>query len=131
MKKTKKAEKKKERDQYMTNEELTKTIRELKKASKSKGQPIWAALAEELDKSKRSRVAVNLSRINRFSEEGDVIVVPGKVLASGKLEHSVTIAAFDFSESAKKKISQAKGVAKTYSELLSDNSELKNIKLIK
>jgi large subunit ribosomal protein L18e len=122
---------KKERDQYMTNEEITKTIRELKKASKSRDQPVWAALAEELDKSKRSRVAVNLSRINRFSEEGDVVVVPGKVLASGKLGHSVTIAAFDFSESAKNKIVQANGVTKTYSELLSDNSKFKNIKLIK
>jgi len=115
----------------MKNEEINKVMIELKRASKSRGQIIWATLADELDKTKRSRVSVNLSKINRHTEEGDIVVIPGKVLASGKLNHAVTIAAYDFSESAKQKISKANGSAKTYNELLSENKELKNIKLLK
>ena len=115
----------------MTKHEIEKIIRELKKASKNSGQPVWAALADDLDKSKRSRIAVNLSRINRLTEDGDTVLVPGKVLASGKLRHAITIAAYDFSDSAKEKILQANGTTKTYNELILESTNLKNIKLIK
>ena len=40
----------------MTNPELKKTIRTLRKASKNGGPVIWGALADELDKAKRGRV---------------------------------------------------------------------------
>ena len=64
------AEQDQEVNQHMMNSELEKTIRELKTAKKKTGQPIWGALAEELDKPKRIRVDVNLSRINRLTKEG-------------------------------------------------------------
>jgi large subunit ribosomal protein L18e len=118
-------------NQHMMNSELEKTIRELKTAKKKTGQPIWGALAEELDKPKRIRVDVNLSRINRLTKEGEIAAVPGKVLSSGALEHPVIVAAFSFSEEAKEKIKAAGGEAKTLSQLVAEGVEPSKVKLIK
>jgi ribosomal protein L18E len=86
---------------------------------------------EELDKPKRIRVDVNLSAINRLTKEGEVAAVPGKVLASGKLEHPVTVAAFSFSDVAKEKIAAAGGETKTLTQLVAEGVELSKVKLIK
>ena len=118
-------------NQHMMNKELETTIRELKTAKKKTGQPIWGALAEALDKPKRIRVDVNLSSINRFTKEGDVAAVPGKVLASGSLEHPVTVAAFSFSDMAREKIKAAGGEVKTLSQLAAQGVEPSKVKLIK
>lgn len=102
----------------MKNQTLKDTIQALMKASDETGKAIWRALAEELDKPKRRRVAVNLSRIDRHAEEGEVVAVPGKVLAAGSLSKPLKVAAFQFSEGAMEKISMAKGEAMTLTELL-------------
>lgn len=115
----------------MRNKELINTINTLKAASRSSGKGIWRALAEELDRPKRRRVAVNLSRINRNSQEGHIIAIPGKVLASGQIEHPVTVAAYDFSEMAIKKIEMANGKVLKLTQLLEEASEPSNIKIIK
>jgi large subunit ribosomal protein L18e len=115
----------------MMNVELIKIIRTLEKVSRERNQKIWKALSEDLDKSKRSRVAVNLSRINRYTKPGEIIAVPGKVLASGKLDHPVTIAAFQFSETAKKKIKLAEGETLTLNQLLEQEINPSKIRIIK
>lgn len=101
-----------------TNPELTSTIRELKKRARGEEVGLWEALAEGLDKAKRMRTAVNLSRLNRNTAEGEVVAVPGKVLGAGGLSHPLTVAAFSFSETARRKISLAKGRALSLKELL-------------
>jgi len=111
-----------------TNPELLKTIKALRKASKE-GPGIWRALARELDRSRR--IAVNLSRINRYTEEGDVVAVPGKVLGAGFLDHPVTVAAFAFSKTAREKIALAEGTAITLLELLEKGVEPSRIRIIK
>ncbi len=118
-------------NQAMMNSEIEKTIRELKTAAKKSGHPIWGALAEELDKPKRIRVSVNLSSVNRLTKEGEVAAVPGKVLATGKLEHPVTVAAFSFSDAAKEKIKAAGGEAKTLSQLAVEGIEPEKVKIVK
>ena len=115
----------------MMNPELKKTIRALKAASKGDGPAIWGALAEELDKAKRRRVAVNLSKINRHSDAGGVVAVPGKVLAAGSLKHPVTVAAFSFSEKAREKIALAGGRALTLLELLEAGVAPSEIRIVK
>ncbi|MCX6647908.1 MAG: 50S ribosomal protein L18e [Candidatus Bathyarchaeota archaeon] len=115
----------------MMNSELEKTIRELKTAKKKTGQPIWGALAEALDKPKRIRADVNLSSINRFTKEGEIAAIPGKVLATGKLEHPVTVAAFAFSDIAEEKIKAAGGEVKTLSQLAAEGVDPSKVKIIK
>ncbi len=115
----------------MINNELMETIKTLKAASRISGKQIWRALAEELDRPKRRRVAVNLSRISRHTGEGQIVAVPGKVLASGSLSHPVTVAAYDFSETAREKIRLAKGRALTLRELLEEGVEPSRITILK
>ncbi len=115
----------------MMNPPLKETIRALRAASKKGGVAIWAALADGLDTAKRRRAAVNLSKINRYSEAGDIVAVPGKVLGSGSLAHPVTVAAFSFSETAREKITLVKGRALTLMELLAEGVEPSKIRILK
>ncbi len=96
-----------------TDPNVVQIIRTLRKKSNANDAPIWKAVSKRLLKSRRSRPAVNLSRISRYADKDDVVVVPGKVLSSGELKHPVTIAALAFSERAIEKITAAKGKAIT------------------
>jgi len=55
----------------------------------------------------RKRVEVNLYKINRHSKDGDNIIVPGKVLSEGKLDHKINIIALDYSVKALKVLKDA------------------------
>ena len=115
----------------MKNQTLIDTIKTLEDASKESGAAIWKAIAKELDKPKRIRVAVNLSRIDRHTEEGAVVAVPGKVLAAGNLSKGVKIAAFNFSEGAVEKITAAKGEIMSLEALVASGIEPSQIKIMK
>ena len=83
---------------------MQKLIAELKKKSAEQGAAIWKRIAVDLEKPTRQRRVVNLSRLSVHTSENDVIVVPGKVLGAGTLNHKLTIAAYQFSGSAKEKL---------------------------
>ncbi len=119
------------RETKTTNPQLIEVIRLLRKTSKEQEAPIWADVADYLAHTRRQRVAVNLSNVNRHSEKDGVVVVPGKVLASGALDHAVTVAAFEASESAKTKLEAAKSKCITIQELLAQNPKGSNVKLIR
>lgn len=115
----------------MLNSELKMAIRVLEAASRGGGKPIWGALADELGKPKRRRVAVNLSRIGRHSGEGDVVAVPGKVLASGSMGSGVTVAAYSFSEGARVKIVASGSRAVSLVDLLEEGVAPSRIRILK
>ena len=87
-----------------TNPRLLKLIRELKKLSREQKVKIWKRVADDLGKSTRRRREVNIRRINRATKEDETVVVPGKVLGTGEINHKVNVAAYEFSESAKDKL---------------------------
>ena len=113
-----------------TNTILKQLIQDLKKASHTEKVGLWKRIAEDLEKPTRRRRAVNLSRINRFTQPKETVIVPGKVLGSGELNHELTIAAFTFSEGAKQRIAEAKSKAISIKELMKQNPKGKNIKII-
>jgi large subunit ribosomal protein L18e len=113
-----------------TNPELIDMIRLLKKTSRENDVRIWRKMAEYLSRTRRRRIAVNLSRINRYTKGGETVAVPGKVLAAGAVDHSVTVTAFAFSEKAMAKIRNAKGKCLTFSELIKKNPKGSNVKII-
>lgn len=113
-----------------TNPNLRNLIEELKKLSIQKNIKIWKRVASDLEMPSRQRRAVNLSRINSYTKENDTIVVPGKVLGSGLLNHKLTIAAYSFSEGAIEKINKANAKAITIGELMKENINGKGIKII-
>jgi large subunit ribosomal protein L18e len=113
-----------------TNPELITLIRDLKKKSTEKQTELWRNLAERLSTSKRSRIAVNVSRLNRYTKEGETVAVPGKVLGSGKANHPITVAAFSFSDKAQAKILKAKGNCISIRELMEKNPEGANVRVM-
>jgi len=112
------------------NPELQSLILVLRRLSYKEKADIWRRVAEDLEKPTRNRRIVNLSRINRNTSEDETVIVPGKVLASGELDHKVNVAAFSFSGSAKEAIKSKKGNAITIHELAKQNPKGKNIKII-
>ncbi|MCC7574611.1 50S ribosomal protein L18e [Candidatus Woesearchaeota archaeon] len=111
------------------NNELAGLIAELKKLSIEKKVKIWKRLAEDLEKPTRSRRIVNIYKLNKYTKNDEFVVVPGKVLGTGDLAHSVSVAAYSFSDDAFKKISE-KGKALTIKEVMKNNPEGKNIRII-
>lgn len=99
---------------------LKNLIRDLRILSSNQKVMIWNRIANDLEKSTRQRREVNIRTINKNTKENDIIVVPGKVLSIGELDHKVTIAAYKFSEAAKVKINK-KGKAITIQELIKEN----------
>src|SRR5207247_336102 len=75
--------------------------------------PIWRDVAERLERTRKNWSEVNLSRLSRYAEKGQQIVVPGVVLATGEITTPVTVAAFRTSIAAQKKIEAAGGRAIT------------------
>ena len=119
------------RETKSTNPELIQLIRFLRKQSNENEAKIWRDVANHLAKTRQNRAAVNLSRINRHTQKSDMIVVPGKILGAGAIEHSVTVAALNASEKAKEKLKAAKAKYLSIPELVEKNPKGANVKIIR
>jgi large subunit ribosomal protein L18e len=109
-----------------TNPVLLNTIELLQEQDAS----VWNEVAENLGKVNRRRPEVNISDIERNAEDGDTVVVPGKVLGSGRLTKDVEVAAFKASNSAKNHINE-NGEFKFIEDLVDENPEGSDVKVIK
>ena len=72
-------------------------------------EPVWKGVAKGLNRPRRKRFEVNLSRLEKFANENDTIIVPGVVLGEGNISKPVNVAAVKFSSEARKKIEKAGG----------------------
>ncbi len=113
-----------------TNPVLQQLIQSLRKESSSSQTALWKRIADDLEKPTRQRRVVNISRIARNTKPNETIVVPGKVLGSGAIQHSIVVAALDFSAGARERIEQAKGKAITITELLKQKPKTKDLKIM-
>ncbi|MFW9923893.1 MAG: 50S ribosomal protein L18e [Candidatus Thorarchaeota archaeon] len=107
-------------------------IRDLrKKGASDKKHSFWLDISQKLEKPRRIRPAVNLSKISRYAKATELVVVPGKVLASGEIKGSYTIAALNFSLIAEEKIVKAGGKVISLRDLMSlPAAELKNVRIL-
>ena len=105
----------------MKNNSLQKTIEELKKKSLDEKVNIWKRIASDLERPTRMRRITNLFNIDMHSKDGEIIVVPGKILGTGDLNKKLTIAAYDFSDKAHKKIKKSGSTPMTLEEFMSKN----------
>ena len=112
-----------------TNPQLLETRRMLKKASRTSDAQIWRALSEELLRSKHCRASVNLSRISRSLREGETAAVPGKVLGAGS-PRKISVAAFNFSETARRKIEEKGGECLSLRELVERDPKGSGVRII-
>jgi len=93
----------------ITNTELNDTVRFLKVKARENKAKIWSVTAEQLSAPRNRRAVLDLNHISRASKADAVVLVPGKVLASGYIKHAVTVGAFQFSHDARSKIERAGG----------------------
>ena len=114
----------------ITDVELLQTIKLLKEKTQESGVPLWQSLAKKLEMSNKRRIHANISLINRHSKPNDIVVIPGKVLGSGRLDHPVNVSAFRFSKVAKQKIEDIGGRCISFSTLLSENPKVSRVKLL-
>jgi large subunit ribosomal protein L18e len=113
----------------MKNEQIQSLITELKKTAIEQNVNIWKRVASDLEAPSNQRRIVNLSKIDKHCQDGDVIVVPGKVLSMGDLTKKVTVAAYSFSGNAHEKINKV-GKAITIDELVKKNPKGSKIRVI-
>ncbi|HLD15229.1 MAG TPA: 50S ribosomal protein L18e [Candidatus Nanoarchaeia archaeon] len=109
-----------------TNDNLRKLIIDLNTISKKLKIPLWSRIAFELNKPTRKRREVNLRQINSYINDGEIALVPGKVLGDGDLTKKAKVAAFRFSESAKAKIKDSLSIE----ELVKTNPKGKGVRII-
>ncbi len=113
-----------------SNPNLVTLIDELLKAAAEKKAPVWKFVAEKLSAPRRMQVVVNVSKIERYAKQGEFVLVPGKVLGSGKITKSVKVAALNFSETARQKVLEAGGECLNIKELMSLNPEGSNVRIL-
>ncbi|WP_458206525.1 50S ribosomal protein L18e [Haladaptatus sp. NG-SE-30] len=114
-----------------TNPRLSSLIAELKSVSRDSDADVWNDVATRLEKPRSSHAEVNLGRIERYAQEDETVVVPGKVLGSGVLQKNVTVAAVDFSSTAETKIEQANGESIKLEQAIEQYPKGSNVRVIR
>jgi large subunit ribosomal protein L18e len=108
-----------------TNSELVETIIAAKKV---KG---WVEVASLLSAPRKNHSDVNVSKINDEVKEGDIVIIPGKVLSQGEISKKIKVAALGFSKVAKDKLLKSGSKVSSILEEIKSNPEAKGIKIIK
>ena len=113
-----------------TNPKIIELIKNLKEKSYQEDVKIWKDIAKRLERSNRRHAEVNISKINRYSSPDETILVPGKILGSGQLNHKVNVVAMGFSKKAEEKIDAAGGKCLNITEILDENPKGSKIRII-
>ena len=105
---------------------MRELIQEIREHAGKENSNFWRKIAKELEKPNRQRRIVNLSKFNKLTKDKEIIIVPGKVIGNCELNHELTVAAFQFSKSAKEKIKNPITIKK----LLKTNPKGKDVRII-
>jgi large subunit ribosomal protein L18e len=110
-----------------------KLIVALEKYGKANRQAIWLEIAKQIAKPRRTEPRVNLWEIGRLARrfKDKTFVVPGKVLGVGELDSLVSVAALEFSASAKAKVSAVKGSLIDLNELMQQKPKASSLMIVK
>jgi large subunit ribosomal protein L18e len=90
---------------------------------------IWKKISKKLSSPRRNKITANLYRINKKTKKDDILVIPGKVLGMGELDHPLTIACLEYSKSARKKIDSSGGKLLSIEQLLEENPTGSGVKI--
>jgi large subunit ribosomal protein L18e len=90
---------------------------------------IWRKVSKKLSGPRKNKVSPNLYRINKKTKDNDVIVIPGKILGMGELNHTLTIACLECSNSARSKIISSGSRLISIEELLEQNPKGSGVKV--
>lgn|SRR3989338_463809 len=113
-----------------TNIQLQKLIDDLKKQSYTENVKIWKRIARDLEKPTQNQRIVNVNKLEKYMNDDEIMIVPGKVLGGGDLNKKLTVAAFKFSDSAKEKLHANKCIMYSIEELMRKNPKGKKVRII-
>ncbi len=113
-----------------TNPVLMKLIEDIKEKGYKEKIPFLIDIAKKLEVSRRIKSEVNLTKLERICKENETIIVPGKVLSTGRLKKPLSVAAASFSMSAVEKINKAGGKAMSIRELIEINPKGTNVRIV-
>jgi large subunit ribosomal protein L18e len=113
-----------------TNPIIASLIEDIRNRGYKENVPFLIKLADEMEKPRRKRAEVDLSKLNRVCKENETIVVPGKVLSSGILKKPLKVAAASFSMVAIERIQKAGGKVLTIEELVKENPKGTNVRIV-
>jgi len=108
-----------------TNPELVETIKTAKKNKR------WIEVAAILSGPRKNFVNLNLGEIDNQVKDGEIIVIPGKVLSQGEITKKIKIVALNFSEKAEEKIKKAKMSSSGIAEEIKKNPYAENVRFLK
>ena len=109
---------------------LVQLVKELKTASKKNEAPIWSKIAKNALKSNSNKKTINLKKIDRLTDDGNAVVISGKILRTGNLSHKVLVSSFSISNSAAKKIKESGGEVLQFSDMIDRFPTGKGVKII-
>ena len=109
---------------------LVQLVKELKSASKKNEAPIWSKIAKNALKSNSNKKTINLKKIDKLTDDGNAVVISGKVLGTGNLSHKVLVSSFSISNSAAKKIKESGGEVLQFSDMIDRFPTGKGVKII-
>lgn len=66
-----------------------------------------------------------------YAKDGEMVIVPGKVLAAGSITKKLTVAAYDFSDAAKAGIQAAGGKTMTLREIMEANPHGTKVRIMR
>lgn len=110
-----------------TNSRLIKLVEDLRNKGYKDSVNLWIEISKRLCRPTRNMSELNLWKLDMHTKEGDVVIVPGKVLGDGNLGHKITVSALKFSKKAYNDILKAGGDAITIEELMERNPQGKNV----
>ena len=91
----------------------------------------WREVASLLSGPRRNRPNLNLEDVDKEKKEGEIVVVPGKVLSQGDVSNKFKIVALNFSDRAREKLLKAGCEVSNMLEEIKSNPEAKGIKVLK
>jgi len=112
------------------NPELAHLLVTLRKASTAHNAPLWREVARHLARGRHKVRPMNVGQLERLAEANQTVIVPGKLLAEGRISKPMTVAALHYSEAARAKLHSAGGTALTIEELLKSRPDASGVRLL-
>lgn len=113
-----------------TNPITKKLIEELRSQGYEQQNKFLLEIVKRLQKAERLKPVVNVAKLQRLCNEGETILVPGKVLSYGNITKRLTVSAFGFSKAAIQKIEKAGGKIITIRELIKENPKGSKVRIM-
>ncbi len=112
-------------------EALRKLIVKLEKVGKKEDVSVWKVAAELLSMPRRRRVVANVGKVVKVVKDGEIALVPGKLLGDGIVEQKVKVAAFFWTPKAEARIKAAGGEVISIDKLVDENPKGTNVRIVR